>query len=648
MGCCSSNPRAQVYKVPDLPTGKHTLINVFQHTVERNPKGVCMKWLRDDTDGKLSEITWGDAFTKVKKMATCLKDKHGLEKGKRVLIMNDCGPESFLIMLAIAATGAAFVLREPRLDAATTCMMVDLTEPTLIITQPKARSGIAKNAPENVKEWLEEGKKDAEKYPTLAKEELPEIISDDVIWSADVDKSDEMNEFLCEPDDIIMMVTTSGTTGKPKAVMHSQEAAFLTSLQVVSTVPDQVGGSMVMSYDAGFISYTMVHQSFVGLGLTMVFMEKETLRSFLSGGWPAFVQPRPTIMLLLADSVSRLYKLMHEKIEKKGGLAKKMMDAAIAGRAKFSDETNSMPAGALGPLSGLAGLGDKIVGKKIRNAFGGSITTVVTGAAKVDEDAIRFFHGFNIRVLEVYASTEGLITTANSADSFMIGTVGKVITASVPNLEEKDITEVEIRDGKIYIKGKTIFKGYYNLQKKTDEVLKDGWYDTGDLGEWVDFTPPKRPDDNLRHLKITGSDGRRFPLSLDGLPHVWPEVLESYCLHSEYVKDACMIGVKKKFLTAIINKSPDHDDAKLTEEFVLKDLWRILEEKKISTHEYPMRIIFEKADITRTPTGKNLKRDNVEADPRYKERVDKAYEDADKSMVEFVKQRYNENLTAHH
>lgn len=644
--------------------GKKTLPALFFQTVEKAGARPFSRTFRDEADEPKTTwktVSWTEAGAKVLKLATVLQKECDVKPGDRVLLLQDSGPESILFIYAVMSCGASFVIREPRMDPETVKMMVDLVEPKCVVTQPESRSKYVyigmdasgqplemeeQNHPANVTKWLTDAAADAAKYPLLAKNGVPQVVDTDLCWAAGTDAADSSDD-LSEEDGIGMMVTTSGTTGKPKAVMHSQRGMYYTSLQCHQAMPEHEFGAMCLPFDQGYVSYTMVLAAQCRLGMCLHFVDRPLLVGFFSNGWPKALQPRPTIILLLADSVGKLYKKMNEKVGKKAFL-RRCFQRRIDARVAHIKKTGTAPDGNLkGAGWGLRNFLGNVVAKKLRGAFGGKATTIVTGAAKCNEEAIEFFSGAGIRVLESYASTEGFITTLNRGDRHVIGSVGNVCPPELPGPKPTiPITELKIdpeekegEGGKIYFRGETVMKGYYNLPEKTAQVLAaDGWYDSGDLGKWEEVTTQEKTPRTFKVLKITGSDGRRFPLALDGMPWVWPELLEGYAVESQMVRDTCFVGTNKLYLQVIVNLAdplvnPGEADRikslspEQQQQELLEDIWAKMKEQGVEAHEYPLRVLIEEKDMIRTATGKHKKRENVEADLRYKVRLDKGWAD---------------------
>jgi long-chain acyl-CoA synthetase len=179
-------------------------------------------------------------------------------------------------------------------------------------------------------------------------------------------------------------------------------------------------------------------------------------------------------------------------------------------------------------------LANKIIFKKWREALGNNLICIVSGGAACQVRLIRIFTAAQIPIMEGYGLTE--TSPVISVNRFevkdrMFGTVGPVI----------DGVEVKIaEDGEILCKGPNVMMGYYKRDDLTQEVLKDGWFHTGDIGAIVDN----------RYLKITDRKKELFKTS--GGKYVAPLPIENKLKESMYVEQVMVVGSERKFVGALI------------------------------------------------------------------------------------------------
>ena len=184
-------------------------------------------------------------------------------------------------------------------------------------------------------------------------------------------------------------------------------------------------------------------------------------------------------------------------------------------------------------------LARKLVFSKVKEALGLSgIKAVASGSAALQSRLARFFNGAGIPVLEGYGLTETSpvvsVNTVNSSNMLRIGSVGKVVN------------NVEVKfgpDSEILVKGPNVMMGYYKDEEKTAEVIKDGWFHTGDIGEL----------DEDGFLRITDRKKEMFKTS--GGKYVSPALLENALKASLFIEQVMVIGEYRKHPSALI--SPD-------------------------------------------------------------------------------------------
>ena len=179
-------------------------------------------------------------------------------------------------------------------------------------------------------------------------------------------------------------------------------------------------------------------------------------------------------------------------------------------------------------------IANKLIFSKWREALGGNVQAVASGSAALQARLARIFNAAGIPVLEGYGLTEtSPVASVNCFDDkgFMIGTVGRT-------LHNVDIKIAE--DGEILIKGSNVMMGYYNRQDLTDEVVKDGWLHTGDIGKFIDG----------EYLKIT--DRKKEIFKTSGGKYIAPQPMENIYKASRFIDQIMVIGENKKHPAALI------------------------------------------------------------------------------------------------
>lgn len=308
--------------------------------------------------------------------------------------------------------------------------------------------------------------------------------------------------------DLATIVYTSGTTGNPRGVM-------LTHQQIISEVEDLVKAFPISDKDStlSFLPYAHVLGRsemwlHTYLGFTMNFAESiERMKSNLA-------ETSPTVIIGVPRIFEKINASLMTQIE--GQPLRKKLFTYLSG--------------ARDPISHI--VADTLIFKKLRDGLGGKLRFVVSGGAALDKSLAEFFRRAGILVLEGYGLTEttGAIIV-NTPDAFEFGTIGKPFG---------DVEVGLAADGEILIRSQKVMKGYYKDEAATAEVLKDGWFATGDIGEWTD----------RGFLKIT--DRKKDLIKTSGGKYVAPQKLEAMLKTSPLISNVLIHGDRKKYVVALV------------------------------------------------------------------------------------------------
>jgi long-chain acyl-CoA synthetase len=345
------------------------------------------------------------------------------------------------------------------------------------------------------------------------------------------DELDKRKEAISE-DDLATLIYTSGTTGKPKGVMLSHKNIASNSKYSVERLPLDFGKSKSLSFlPVCHIYERMILYMYQYCGVSIHFAESlETISDNLK-------EVKPEVM----TAVPRLLEKVYDKIYAKGaeltGIKKKLFFWAIELGLKYE------PYGQNGWwYETQLKLANKLIFSKWREALGGNLKAIASGSAALQPRLARVFNAAQIPVMEGYGLTEtSPVVSVNDMRNhgFKIGTVGKPL---------RD-TEVKIaEDGEILVKGPQVMCGYYKNQEQTEEVLKNGYFHTGDIGEI----------DSEGFLKITDRKKEMFKTS--GGKYVAPQLIENAMKQSRFIDQIMVVGEGEKMPAALIQ--PDFDFVK--------------------------------------------------------------------------------------
>ena len=334
---------------------------------------------------------------------------------------------------------------------------------------------------------------------------------------------DELKDEL-NAEDLATLIYTSGTTGQPKGVMlthqniSSNVMAALPTLGALGHQEEVILTFLPMTHIFAR-TLTIAH---VAWGHQLYFSNPDQLVAHLADVKPTMFSTVPRVLEKVYDKVSL-------GVSESTGLKHKIGSWAL-GLAR--DYDISKPDGGVNGL--FYGLADKLVYSKLRERLGLTrVKTVATGGAALRADLAQSFTAFGIPIVQGYGLTEtSPVITMNTPTENRAGTTGQPIAG----------VEVAIaEDGEILSRGPNIMKGYFKAPEKTAEVIdEEGWFHTGDIGE---FTPDG-------FLKITDRKKALFKLSTG--KYVIPQPLENALTESALIEQAVVVGNSQKFCTALI------------------------------------------------------------------------------------------------
>jgi len=240
---------------------------------------------------------------------------------------------------------------------------------------------------------------------------------------------------------------------------------------------------------------------------------------------------RPTIFYSVPRIFEKVYTRVMGQVQEGSALKKKIFSWALdlgVRRSRALQEGKPVPAA----VSLAYPVADRLVFRKIRQAFGGRVRIILSGGAPISSEILEFFHAAGILPLELYGITETLLCTMNHPERYRFGTVGP----AAPGVEIRIA-----RDGEIEVRSDMVFSGYLNAPEKTREVLsEDGWYATGDIGLL----------DEAGFLWIT--DRKKDILITAGGKNVAPQNIENLMKTSPFISQVMVYGDRKPFLTALV------------------------------------------------------------------------------------------------
>ena len=309
-----------------------------------------------------------------------------------------------------------------------------------------------------------------------------------------------------DPNSLKLLVYTSGTTGMAKGVM-------LTENNLISCV--YYGLQVATVYDR-CLSVLPYHHTYEGVAGILVALHHHSticINDSLKNVLKNLQFYKPDYIYLVPAFAELFYKkiISNAKENKKYGIMKTMIVVSNALRKIGIDVR-------------------KKLFKSVHDAFGGNLRQIVCGGAPIRPEVGKFFDDIGIDLLNGYGITEcSPLVSVNRPYFNDCRTVGVVL----PCCEVKIVNPDEDGNGEVHVKGKIVMLGYYNDEERTNEVLKDGWFNTGDYGNI----------NKKGQLSITGR--KKNLIVLNNGKNVFPEEIEAYVARVPYVQEVVVRGIKE-------------------------------------------------------------------------------------------------------
>ncbi len=328
-----------------------------------------------------------------------------------------------------------------------------------------------------------------------------------------------------DPQDLATIIYTSGTTGLPKGVMLTHEnisSNALTAFQCMTDYEPGPKGEVVLSFlPMTHVFARTLYYGYLGYGTSVYFTTPNELTT-------ALPKVRPTLFATVPRVLEKVYARILERADALPKTKQRLFRWSLAVAEHYELGRRQPPMYRLKRR-----VADTLVFDKWRAALGGRVKHVICGGAALNARLANTFAAAGIDILEGYGLTEtSPIITFNRPGRNRAGTVGQPIPG----------VEVMIADdGEILTRGPHVMKGYYRDEERTREVLDpDGWFHTGDIGEFTEDG----------YLRITDRKKDLFKLSTG--KYVIPQPLENRLTADPLVEQAVVVGPGYKYATALI------------------------------------------------------------------------------------------------
>ncbi len=443
-------------------------------------------------------LTYYELYLRALRLASFLKSMGVKPKDKVAVILGN-QPEYVVSFFAVVSLGASIVPVDTQFSNEQIKNIIAHSDAKILITN-KARAKVIASHINNVA--------------------IIEIDSDETIKKISSYPDKNIIDDHSLEDNLAAIFYTSGTTDEPKGVALTQgnllsNVYALNALGIV-TEPDRIISILPFHHAYAFMATMLLP---LLSGATIVFPSGISSKELLS----CMKEAKITIFVAVPQVFSLIKRSIANELNNLNGITKLLV-------ISLAEILFLVRKGLRINLS-------KYVFLKVHKMFGGKLRLLVSGGARLDKDVALSFYKWGFLIVEGYGLTEtSPVVTFNQPNSPKIGSVGKVL----PGVEIKIIEPDNKGIGEVLIKGPNVMAGYYKQEEKTRQVIKDGWFYSGDLG----FV------DNGGNLYLVGR--KKTLIVLSSGKKVDPEEIENIYSKSKYIRELCVFPISKEgFLSGV-------------------------------------------------------------------------------------------------
>jgi len=463
----------------------------FKDSVSKHRDGIAIRYKKNDI-GWIG-IGYGDLYKNIVALSNFLGDIH-IGKDDKIAILMHNRPEWPVVFLSIALAGAVSVPLNPESDRLEIENNLNDAGCKLLFVE-----GGQSDFLNNIRTHC----------PTI--EKVVSVDSDEFSKIQNTDEIQDHNNITIIDSDVACILYTSGTTDTPKGVMltHGNLISNCDALFRLGLLAE--GGSIVSIlplYHAFPLTITMLVPLI--FGRTIIYpgtMKGEELLACMRETNPDIFVAVPQIYYLFLERISD--ELNHIPFP-----FRVVLNSVLGYLYKLRQRTNINAA--------------KFLLKKLHGRFGTSLRLFASGGAKLDEEAEKKLSMLGFTILNGYGLTEtSPVLTMNTLEKSRPGSVGMPI----PDVEIKIVNKNKDGIGEVTARGPNIMKGYYRRDDLTRQVIKDGWFYTGDLG-YIDKDG---------YLFLTGRSKEIIVLS-SGV-NLYPDEIEDAYMKHAPIKEMCVFDI---------------------------------------------------------------------------------------------------------
>ncbi len=552
----------------------NSLVELFFNKLnEVEDKKVFLKWLKPN---KNYEFNWKEVGEKILKLSAEIKSL--IKEGDRCILLSENRPEWLIADIAIMNAGGISVPIFTTYAPNDYEYILNDCSPSLIIVSGHDQLKKIKKFTKN------------EKIISFEKVEGVNLSLEQIFK-----KKEKTQEKINKNLNRIMpacIIYTSGTSGNPKGVILSHGGILSNCEGAMNLLKPLIEKKSPIFLTWLPLSHSYEHTvQFIQIVIGAKVFYAESLEKLISNMGEA----KPTIMTAVPRFYQNLFNKINMNFNKQTGLKKILIFNTVQlGIKKLNRIQLTFTEKILNFICEI------LVRKKVKKQFGGNLQAFVSGGGALDHKIGEFLNAIGLPTLQGYGLTEASpVVSCNTIDLIKVETVGPAFSTNKVKIAD---------DGEILVKGENVMLGYWNKKTETDEIIKDNWLHTGDIGEI----------DKNGYLKIT--DRKKDIIVNLGGDNISPTKIENILCLNENIKQAFVYGDKKNYLVAIIvaEKQINESEIKIILENLNKNLTIIEKVKKFI-------LINEEFTIENRMLTPTLKLKRKEIIKNYKQQLENLY-----------------------
>jgi long-chain acyl-CoA synthetase len=418
----------------------------------------------------------------------------GIGPGDRVALCAESGPDWVAAYLAVHFAGAAVIPLDAQYGAAEIAPLLAFAAPAAVLVDDAHRKTLAPP----------DGEEAAFRLRSIAPKTPGSL--------ADAPPAPDFAPVARDPDDVMAILFTSGTTGDPKGVQ-------LTCRNIQSNIEAGLRAIQIRA-DDNVLNILPLHHAYASTaGLFAPLAAGATVTFCPSLKGPDLMATMQETGVTILPGVPQLFTLfdraIFQAVDQRGFAARTLFGALYAVASAVRRATGLRPG--------------RLFFRQIRRRFGKRFRFCLSGGAKLDEEVARHFLDLGIAILEGYGLTEtSPVIAATPLRRLVPGTVGLPLDNLEVRIERPDAEGI----GEICVRGPSVMKGYYRNPEATAAVLRDNWFYTGDLGRFG--------ADGM--LRITGR--AKEVIVLASGKNIYPDEIEARYEGTPFVAEICILPIE--------------------------------------------------------------------------------------------------------